>query len=265
VTKFAVTASWADAPHLDEAAQAGLASSYMPHERDARMRGIPSLGAGAIYPVAEADIVVVPFEIPPYWRHAYALDVGWNRTAALWGAVDTETDTVYLYSEHYQGEEKPPVHAAAIKARGEWIPGVIDPAARGRQQHDGEQLLRMYQALLPLLGAADNAVEAGIYDVWTRLSTGRLKVFATLQNFLSEYRIYRRDEKGKIVKSNDHLMDCCRYLCRSGIQRAAFRPVHLAAARMGAGPMHRVEYDSLGRDRVAPRQPAQEWRFDPRR
>jgi hypothetical protein len=32
-----------------------------------------------------------------------------------------------------------------------------------------------------------------------------------LQNWLSEFRIYRRDEKGKIVKQNDHLMDATRY------------------------------------------------------
>ncbi len=71
-----------------------------------------------------------------------------------------------------------------------------------------------------MLSAADNAVEAGIYKVWSRLSTGRIKVFKTCQNFFAEYRIYRRDEKGRIVKSNDHLMDAMRYLIVSGLQYA---------------------------------------------
>jgi hypothetical protein len=39
-----------------------------------------------------------------------------------------------------------------------------------------------------------------------------------LQNWLSEFRIYRRDEKGRIIKQNDHLMDTTRYLIMSGVQ-----------------------------------------------
>jgi hypothetical protein len=42
---------------------------------------------------------------------------------------------------------------------------------------------------------------------WRELSAGRIKVFRTLQRFKEEYRVYRRDEKGKVVKKNDHLMD----------------------------------------------------------
>jgi hypothetical protein len=75
-----------------------------------------------------------------------------------------------------------------------------------------------------LLAPAENAVEAGLYAVWERLSDGRLFVFNSLQNWLSEFRIYRRDEKGKIVKQNDHLMDATRYLVMSGLQVACREP-----------------------------------------
>jgi hypothetical protein len=188
--------------------------------------GIPSLGAGVIYPVAEQEVVVQPFELPKYWRHAYGLDVGWNRTAAVWGALDTESDILYLYSEHYRGDAEPAVHAQAIKSRGAWIPGVIDPASRGRTQTDGQSLLNIYRSLGLTLTEADNSVESGIYDMWTRLSTGRLKVFSTLTNWLGEYRIYRRDEKGRVVKEHDHAMDASRYLVRSGLALASFRPAN---------------------------------------
>ena len=40
------------------------------------MRGIPSLGAGAIYPVAESNFVVEPLQIPAWYWRAYGLDVG---------------------------------------------------------------------------------------------------------------------------------------------------------------------------------------------
>lgn len=249
MSRFVQFVGWGDVPHLSEENKRGLESIYLPHERAARTRGIPSLGAGAIYPVAEEDIVVEPFELPVYWRHAYGMDVGWNRTAAIWGALNPETDVLYLYHEHYQGEEKPPIHAAAIKAPGSWIPGVIDPASRGRGQDDGEQLLRIYHELGLVLSIADNSVTAGIYDVWTRLSTGRLKVFKTLQYWLEEYRIYRRDEKGGIVKAKDHLMDSTRYLVRSGIQIAAQRPPDDWRGRPGMpgqmGGKHQSDYDPM--------------------
>jgi hypothetical protein len=228
-SKYLVTAGWSDVPHLDAKTQAELLASTPPHLRDARSKGIPALGAGAIYPVPESEILVDDFQIPAYWPRAYGLDVGWNKTAAVWGAHNRETDVLYLYSEYYRGQAEPSIHAAAIKARGEWIPGAIDPASRGRSQADGQQLWQLYCDLGLLLTKADNKVEgngpeSGIYTVWERLSTGRLKVFKSLQNWLSEYRIYRRDLNGKIVKENDHLQDAARYLCKTGISLACVQP-----------------------------------------
>lgn len=216
-TRYLVQADWDDAPHLTDEQKARLWESIPPYQRDARAKGIPQLGAGAIYPIGESEILIDPVEFQPWFRKVYAMDVGWNRTAVLWGAIDDETDTLYIYGEHYRGNAEPAIHAAAVKAKGDWIPGVIDPASRGRSQVDGSQLLSLYTQLGLKLVTANNAVEAGIYEVWTRLSTGRLKVFKTCVNTLAEYRIYRRDEDGKIVKENDHLMDCLRYLIMSGL------------------------------------------------
>lgn len=224
-SKYMTNAGWDDCPHLDDRTKADLLESTQPYLRDARSKGIPSLGAGAIYPVEESVFLVDPFPIPAYWPRCYSLDVGWKRTAALWAAHDREQDVAYLYAEHYRGQAEPSIHASAIKARGAWIPGVIDPAARGRSQTDGEQLIVIYRALGLDLTPADNAVEAGIQDVWERLSTGKLKVFRTLANWRAEHRFYRRDEKGRIVKENDHLMDDTRYICRSGLKRARTRPL----------------------------------------
>ena len=196
-----------------------------PHLRDARSKGIPSLGAGAIYPVPESEIKVTDFAIPAHWVRLYALDVGWNRTAAVWGAHDRDNDVIYLVGEHYRGQAEPVIHATAIKAKGSWIPGVIDPASRGRSQADGQTLHKAYKDLGLTLGLANNGVESGIYEVWQRLSTGRLKVFASLTNWFQEYRIYRRNERGQIVKENDHLMDTTRYLVAARPSQWKTRPV----------------------------------------
>lgn len=211
-SKYLVEATWEDVPHLTDADKGEIIASTPPYLRDARSKGLPSMGAGAIYPIELTEVTTAPIEIPAYWPRGYALDVGWKKTAALWGAWDRSSDILYGYTEHYRGQAEPSIHATAIKARGEWIPGVIDPAARGRSQHDGEQLMAQYQALGLVLNLAKTDIESGLFAVWERLSTGRLKLFNTLLNTQAEYRLYRRDEKGQIVKQFDHLMDCLRYL-----------------------------------------------------
>lgn len=245
--KFMVQIGWNDAPHLSEDQKAEMLAAMPPHQRDARTKGIPILGRGAVYPVDESEFVCDPFVIPDYMPQCYALDVGWNRTAVLWGAHDQDADILYLYAEHYRGKAEPFEHAQAILARGSWIPGVIDPASRGRGQKDGEQLLAIYQQLLPSLSIANNAVEAGLYAVWIRLTTGRLKVFKTLQNTLSEYRIYRRDDRGHIIKENDHLMDCLRYIVMSGIDVSTIRPPEKWTTGKQAVTGHHYAYDPFSK------------------
>lgn len=215
---------WDDVPHLSQQDKDEMFAKLAPHQRDARTKGVPALGAGAIYPVPEDDIVVPDMVIPDHWGRSYGMDVGWNRTAAVWGAIDRDADIAYLYSEHYRGQAEPSIHAEAIRARGKWMQGVIDPASRGRGQRDGEQLLQNYVDLGLRITPANNARESGIYETWQRLSTGRLKVFASLTNWRNEYRIYRRDDKGHIVKEHDHLMDATRYYVMSGIDVAKTDP-----------------------------------------
>lgn len=217
-------ASWDDVPHLSSETKKQLIDAMEPHTREARTKGIPVLGAGVIYPVPESAIIEEPFELPDWWPKAYGLDVGWNRTAAIWGAWEREADTVHIYSEHYMGQAAPSVHADAIKRRGEWIPGAIDPASAGASQLDGKRLRDVYRDLGLNLFDADNSVEAGIHACYQRLVSGRLKVFRTCRNWLSEFRIYRRDENGKIVKENDHLMDSMRYLIMTGMRYATIAP-----------------------------------------
>lgn len=233
-SRYLVTAGWSNVPHLDEDTKRELLNSTPPHLRDARTKGIPSLGSGAIYPVAWEEVECKPFAIPAYWPKAYALDVGWNKTAALWGAKDPSDGVLYIYAEHYRGQELPPVHAEAIKVRGAWIKGAIDPAARGRAQRDGEQLMSQYVSLGLKLTPANNAVESGLYEIWKLLSIGRIRFFSTLQNTKAEYRMYRRDERGRVVKEFDHLMDAMRYLVMTWDQIAAVQAPERSRATVNA-------------------------------
>ena len=217
-------ATWDDVPHISAKAKADMLSTMQPHTREARTRGIPVLGAGVIYPVPESVVVCEPFQMPEFWPRAYGLDVGWKRTAGLWGCWDRTSDIVYVYSEYYMGQSAPAVHASAIKARGDWIPGAIDPASAGSSQLDGRKVREEYNAQGLHLFDADNAVEAGLTACYQRMISGRLKVFNTCRAWLSEFRIYRRDEHGRIVKENDHLMDAMRYLIMTGMRVARTAP-----------------------------------------
>lgn len=222
--RYVIQASWDDAPHLSAEEKADRLRKLPAYQREARSLGKPQLGSGAIYPVPESEITVDPFAIPHHWPRVYALDVGWNRTAAVWGAFDRDSQVWYLYAEHYYAHADCPQNARAILGKGSWIPGVIDPAARGRGQGDGEQLLVNYRNQGLDLTVANNTVEAGIQLVWELMLEGHIKIFKTLPNWFSEFRLYRRDIKGRIVKDNDHLMDATRYLAISGKSRMRCQP-----------------------------------------
>lgn len=211
-SKAVVTAGWDDAPHLSEAAKQDLLASIPPFQRDARTKGIPQLGSGAIYPIPESEIVVDDFVPPKWWPRAYGLDVGWNFTAAVFVCKNPDTGVMYVYNTYKVGGERASVHAANIRGVDGRIPGAIDPASRGRGQTDGQQLFQMYRDLGLDIAPADNAVESGIEAVRQLLISGRLKLMKIASaSILAEYRTYRRDESGKVVKENDHNLDALRY------------------------------------------------------
>ena len=219
MSKHLTQATWDDCPHLAQDEKEAMFAALPPHQRDARSKGIPALGSGAIYPVPESEIIIEPFKLEPWYHYCCGMDVGWNWTAAVWIARNPDTGVCYLYDVYKAGQHEPAIHANAIRARGDY-PVAIDPAARGRGQKDGSQLYEDYFDLGLDLVKADNSRESGIYQVWQMLSTGRLKVFSTCIAWLQEYRLYRRDEKGQIVKENDHLMDSTRYNCVTGLNFA---------------------------------------------
>lgn len=210
--KTYVQAGWKHVPHLDSEATRALLATMPPHQVKARSEGEPVLGSGAIYPINEEDLIIPTRPIPAGWPRGYGFDVGWNRTAVIWGARDPGNHVWELYDSHYKSQGEPPSHAAGIQARGEWMHGAIDPASMGSSVVDGRIAFDEYMKLGLNLVPAINAVEAGITHVWTLMITGRLRVQSHLTDWLTEFRRYHRNEKGVIVKKHDHLMDATRYL-----------------------------------------------------
>jgi hypothetical protein len=213
--RIAIAATWDDVPHLSERAKREMLDATLPYQRDARSKGIPDMGAGAIYPISQDDYITTR-KMEDGWPRAFGLDVGWKETAGVWLAWDREGGCVYAYDEYFRGEAEPAIHAAAIRAKGVWIRGTVDPAAAGSSQIDGAKVIEVYAELGIELTPADNAVTAGLTKVWNLLSTGQLKVCAHLTHLLRQLKMYRRDDKGRIIKKNDHGPDALRYGVMTG-------------------------------------------------
>ncbi|HEY7306271.1 MAG TPA: terminase family protein [Bryobacteraceae bacterium] len=233
-SRLLVVQTWAETPHLSEEEKQRTLKSYSPHELKARTEGVPALGAGAIFPLAQESYTFAQFQLPAHFARCYGLDVGWQFTACVWLAFDREQGICYVYREYQRERQTPDVHAADIQRAGEWIPGVIDPAAHASNQLDGRNLMSEYLRLGLKLQHADNSVEAGILRLHQQLSDGSLKIFATCQQLLADLRYYHRNERGQVVKKQDHLIDALRYAAMAGplfakVKPAAKKEVSLAA------------------------------------
>lgn len=167
------------------------------------------------------QMMVEPFPIPEHWPRAFAMDVELAQVSALWAAWDTDSDKVYLYAEYKREAGEPALHAAAIRGRHPWIPGLIVPNAHGRKAEDAERLVDQYLDLQVDLFTIDDAAETAITDIWQRLSTGGIKVFSTCTEWVREFRNFARDDKGAVPKAGMNLMACTRHLVMQGRMIAA--------------------------------------------
>jgi hypothetical protein len=213
-----VTMTIDDALHITPEERVRIIAGYAPHEREARVKGIPMLGSGRVFPVAEERISEEAFALPKHWPRICGIDFGWDHpTAAAWLAWDRDTDVVHLYDCYRVREETAVVHAAAIKARGEWIPVAWPHDGLQTEKSGGETLAAQYKKLgLRMLDEqarfedGGNSVEAGVMEMLNRFQTGRLKVASHLTEWFEEFRLYHRDN-GRLVKEYDDLLSATRY------------------------------------------------------
>lgn len=226
--KFYIQATWNDNPHLAEEDREQLRARLKPHELEAREKGIPCVGSGLIYQVAESEFLVDAFEIPQHWPCVFGMDVGFFApTAVVFLAIDRDHDMIYIYKEYSVSERTAAQHASTLFMMGcNWIPGVCDPAVNQGSQRDGERLLEDYaKAGLPL-NKSRYAKELAVDAVLERIRTGRFRVFNTCRKFMEEWRSYARDDKGKIMKGRDHLMNALEFAILDGLPLARTRLQH---------------------------------------
>lgn len=228
-----------DAEHYSPEQRAKIVAAYPEHEREARAKGIPMLGSGRVFPVAESAIKETGIALPRHWPRICGIDFGHgdHPTAAAWLAWDRDSDVVHVTDGYRNRDPGILLHAGAIRARGDWIP-VAWPADGLQSDRVSSETVAGHYRKAGVALLAEHAthpdggigVEAGVVDMLERMRTGRLKVAEHLEPWFEEFRLYHRKD-GKIVKVLDDLLSATRY----GIMmlRHARLPPELRAGRAG--------------------------------
>jgi len=247
--QIVIHATWDDAPHITKKVKEEMLAALPPHERDMRMKGIPVMGSGLVYPVKEEDITVDDFEIPDHWRHICGIDFGFDHaTAFAHVAYNPESDVIYLIDSDKIHQTIITEIASILKKKGaDKIPVAWPHDGLKHDVSSGHTIRDLYEAeglrMLPDRftnppapgmpeGSGGNGLEAGVAHILDRMLTGRFKVFKSQYMFFEELRLYHR-MNGKIVAKNDDLLDAVRYAAlsiRFAVSRTETLPVYIPKA-----------------------------------
>ena len=213
-----VTMTIEDALHIPAEERERIIQGYPAHEREARARGIPMLGSGRIFQVAE-DMVgeEAIANLPSHWPKLWSLDFGIGHPfAAVLNAWDRDADCIHVIHAIRMKDARPIDHARAMKPFGLDIPVAWPRDGTNREAGSGTPLARLYknEGLRMVSDYAtfpDGSIstEAGVQEMYDRMTTGRYKVAKHLKEWWEEFRVYHRKD-GQIVKLQDDLMSASR-------------------------------------------------------
>jgi phage terminase large subunit-like protein len=201
-----------DAEHFSPEERTRIIAAYPPHEREARAKGIPMLGSGRIFQIAEEMIVEDRQNNPPHWFYGIALDFGITHPfAAVLMAWDRDSDAVHILNCIRMKDARPIDHAEAMKSWGQ-VRTFWPHDGSARDKGSGETLASQYKKhgvkMYPTHAHFPDgsiSTEAAIMEMNERMTTGRLKVARSLEDWFGEFRLYHRKD-GMIVQQNDDLL-----------------------------------------------------------
>jgi len=218
-----VTMTIDDVTHYSDEERARIIASYPAHELESRVRGVPSLGSGRVFPVPEEQIACEQRDFPSHWPKIGGCDFGWDHPFAAVELVwDRDSDVVYVSKTYRCRESTPIMHAAALRpwgkdlywswprdGRRETLEGAGISLATQYKEQGLDMLFEHSQ-----FEDGSVSVEAGLMMMLDRMKSGRLKVFRHLNDWWDEFRLYHRKD-GRVVKEGDDLMAATRYALMS--------------------------------------------------
>lgn len=219
---YMVTATWDDAPHLDESRKSEMLENIPEYMREARTRGIPMLGEGRALKFMRAAHMRPAFPIPRHFHRIKGVDFGIDHPfACVDGSIDRDKDIIYITREYRASNQHTAVNAEAVKGEDPMTPVAWPHDGGHRQQGSGITLARQYLShkvnMLAWSARYDDekggaqSVEPIVLEVNDRLETGRLIIFECCPLLADEMeRLHRKN--GQIVAVADDLFKAMCYL-----------------------------------------------------
>jgi phage terminase large subunit-like protein len=212
------------ARHISPERRAQLEESYLPHEREARIHGIPQLGIARVFPFPLESLMrqVNPDTDIKFWaRWLVGIDFGYGHpfAAALCAWVhDTEEFFVVDGFKMDRTEAFHHVKRIAGMCRGLRIPIAWPHDGNAHEKGSGEPLAEIYRRLgAPMLAKhAENkgggyAVDPAIEEMCGYMKRGQFTIANHMSELGEEFLQYHRDEDYKIVRLRDDLISAVRY------------------------------------------------------
>ena len=212
------------ARHISAERRAQLEENYLPHEREARIHGIPQLGIARVFPFPIETLVGTfdpATDIKSWARWIVGIDFGYGHpfAAALCAWVhDTEEFYVVDGFRMERAEAFYHVKRLAGMCQGLRIPIAWPHDGLQHEKGSGQQLADIYKRLgAPMLTThAENHgggfhTEPAIEEMCGYMKLGKFTIASHMGELTEEILSYHRDEDYKIVRLRDDLISAARY------------------------------------------------------
>jgi phage terminase large subunit-like protein len=219
-----------DAKHISPERRAQLEEAYLPHEREARIHGVPQLGIARVFqfPLEGLMRSIDPDTDIKSWarwivgidfRHSGATTGGHPFAAALCAWVhDIDEFFVVDGFRMHGGEPLYEIKRIAAMCRGLRIPWAYPHDANRVEKGSGQALATLYRQLgAPMLGkhATNHGtdhffVEPAIEEMCSFMHRGTFYIANHMSELGEEFLAYHRDEDYKIVPLRDDIISAVR-------------------------------------------------------
>jgi phage terminase large subunit-like protein len=212
------------ARHISAERRAQMEDSYLPHERDARIHGIPQLGIAKVFPFP-IDTLMRAFnpdtDIRSWAGWIVGIDFGYGHpfAAALCAWVH-DLDEFYVVDGFRMDRAEAFYHVKRIAGlcRGLRVPVSWPHDGHQHERGSGEAIADVYRRLgAPMLGThAQNRggghhLEPTIEEMCGYMKRGAFAIASHMTELAEELLNYHRDEDYKVVPLRDDLISAVRY------------------------------------------------------
>ena len=168
------------------------------HQRARFLYGDWVKSEGVIYDKFDEKMIITAEKVPSIESYTVGVDFGIHSDAVLIGWCG---ENVYIIDEVglFNGTASQLNNQMSNKWKGKSYIAYCDPAGGERLQE------------IACSEEANNSVDPGINYILQKMERGQFFIVDTCRGVLDEIVTYRRDEKERIVKENDHYMDAMRY------------------------------------------------------